>query len=143
MTYLPDINIWIALAVVDHVHHEPAVRWINQRLDRVRDEIAFCRVTQMGFLRLLTSPRVMGSDALTAAQAWGFVERLRKEKQITFAYEPLEFETKWREATRRRHPIGANFWTGASLLAFADTAGYALATFDRSLAKRAGVQVPA
>ena len=64
MIYLPDINVWIALAVAEHVHYEPAAEWLREPLDSSsKDEIAFCRVTQMGFLRLLTSPKAMGKDA--------------------------------------------------------------------------------
>ena len=56
MTYLPDVNVWIALAVSGQVHHRTASVWLEEAGDEI---ITFCRVTQLGFLRLLTNQRVM------------------------------------------------------------------------------------
>ncbi len=141
MIYLPDINVWIALAVAEHVHYEPAAEWLREPLDSSsKDEIAFCRVTQMGFLRLLTSPKAMGKDALTPGQAWDFLDGLRDEQKIIFVEEPTDLELEWRSITHGRHSIAAGSWTDAYLAAFAVTAGYTLVTFDRGLARRIGVQ---
>jgi predicted nucleic acid-binding protein len=49
MTCLPDVNVWLALTIAEHVHHAPAKRWFESQ---EHEQIAFCRVTQMGFLRL-------------------------------------------------------------------------------------------
>jgi predicted nucleic acid-binding protein len=49
---LPDVNIWIALAAEDHVHHVPARDWFAAQ---PAASVAFCRITQMGLLRLLTN----------------------------------------------------------------------------------------
>ena len=44
------------------VHHAPA----TVRLEEAEGEIlAFCRITQMGFLRLLTNERMMAQDVFT------------------------------------------------------------------------------
>ena len=52
MTYLPDVNVWIALAADKHIHHSVARSWFT----KVQDEkLAFCRITQLAFLRLLTN----------------------------------------------------------------------------------------
>jgi predicted nucleic acid-binding protein len=56
MTYLPDVNVWIALAAERHIHHLPARQWFNAIGD---ERLAFCRITQLGFLRLLTNKHVM------------------------------------------------------------------------------------
>ncbi len=42
-------------------HHQPATRWWRQELLPADDRAAFCRVTQLGLLRLLTNDRVMGA----------------------------------------------------------------------------------
>jgi len=47
---LPDVNVWIALAAEGHVHHVPAREWFPAQPDA---SIAYCRITQMGLLRLL------------------------------------------------------------------------------------------
>ena len=56
MTYLLDVNVWIALAAERHTHHRVARRWFSNLLD---EKLAFCRITQLGFLRLLTNRHVM------------------------------------------------------------------------------------
>ena len=131
MTYLPDVNLWIALTVAENVHHKPALDWIEDAAD---DTIAFCRVTQMGFLRLLTNSRVMAEDVLTADQAWRSMERIRRNDRVIFASEPPGVEQSWRGMTTSQK-TGANFWTDAYLAAFAQVTGYTLVTFDRSFGK--------
>ena len=137
MTYLPDVNLWIALTVGEHVQHEPAKNWFASVAN---DTIAFCRVTQMGFLRLLTNPRVMQSDALTAAQSWRLLRQLRTNDRIIFTPEPSELEPAWQRMTAAR-TTPANFWTDTYLAAFAETAGCTLVTFDRGFRKHKDVLV--
>ena len=51
MTDLLDVNVWLALADSDHTHHGVAsTYWMEQEAS----EVAFCRVSIMGFLRLIT-----------------------------------------------------------------------------------------
>ena len=58
---LPDINVWLALAFDSHIHHPDAKKWFDGLAD---DAICyFCRLTQLGFLRLATNPKVFGADA--------------------------------------------------------------------------------
>jgi toxin-antitoxin system PIN domain toxin len=127
MTYLPDINVWIASIYQLHIHHELARRWFDARTD---DTIALCRVTQMGLLRLLTNTRVMAEDVFTAVRAWRLIEQLRQDDRIVFASEPLGLERSWREMTKY-HIIGQNFWTDSYLAGFAQITGHTLVTFDR------------
>jgi predicted nucleic acid-binding protein len=51
MTYLPDVNVWIALAAERRAHHRVARQWFSNVQD---EKLVFCRLTQLGFLRLLT-----------------------------------------------------------------------------------------
>jgi hypothetical protein len=127
MICLPDVNVWLAIAVAEHVHHLFAKRWF----DAVEGaSIAFCRVTQMGFLRLLTNPRVMGADALSPSHAWRLLDALYEDDRILAASEPPGLDAAWRALTRTR-PAGASFWTDAYLAAFASSAGQTLVTFDK------------
>ncbi|HEY0758459.1 MAG TPA: hypothetical protein VGD59_04290 [Acidisarcina sp.] len=66
MTYLPDVNVWIALASNRHVHHQAAKAWFETLAD---ERSVFCRITELGFLRLLTNIHVMGEDVLTPERA--------------------------------------------------------------------------
>lgn len=129
MTYLPDVNVWIALAVPEHVHHGPARAWLEASADHT---FAFCRITEMALLRLLTNAHVMSGAPLTPAQAWNVRDAFLVNNRIEFAAEPAGFEREWRDLTESRK-TGANFWTDAYLGGFASAAGYTLVTFDAGL----------
>ena len=58
--WLPDVNRWIALAAEGHVHHVPAREWFAAQPVA---SVAFCRITQMGLLRLLTNSKCNGKSA--------------------------------------------------------------------------------
>src|SRR5260370_21928869 len=74
MTYLPDVNIWIALAAERHSHHGAAERWFKNLSDQ---KLVFCRTTQLGFLRLLTNRHVMEEEVMNPDQAWQAYRALR------------------------------------------------------------------
>ncbi len=131
MIYLPDVNLWIALTVSGHVQHRAAMAWLAEAGD---ETLAFCRVTQMGFLRLLTNERVMADDAFTADRAWRLLERIQREDRVIFSQEPAGLDRAWQKLTAA-HKTGANFWTDTYLAAFAESAGCTLVTFDRGFNK--------
>jgi uncharacterized protein len=131
MTYLPDVNVWIALTVAEHVQHSAAKQWFEET---VNDTIALCRVTQMGYMRLLTNVQVMAQDVFTADQAWHLLEQLGQDDRILFAPEPPALDRTWRQMTAG-HKSGANFWTDTYLAAFAQVTDYTLVTFDRGFKK--------
>lgn len=137
MTCLPDVNVWIALAVAEHIHHAPATQWFE---DSFGDTLAFCRITQMGFLRLLGNRRVMGEGALAASQCWKLLAGYLAHPRIQFAPEPTGFEDLWRAATGHDRK-GANFWTDTYLAAFAAAAGYTVVTFGAGLKQQRAARV--
>jgi uncharacterized protein len=59
--HLLDVNVWLALAFDSHQHHRPAVKWF---LGTPPASCCFSRLTQQGFLRLATTPRIMTPQAL-------------------------------------------------------------------------------
>ena len=136
-TSLPDINVWLALVSERHVHHRKAREWF---LELPPQCAAFCRVTQMGFLRLLTNSRVMREDTLNQKQAWEVYERLRRNSRVFFTDEPIELEDNWKRLTRAAFP-GQGRWTDAYLAAFALGHGLLLVSFDRDFGKMTGLQV--
>jgi uncharacterized protein len=85
----PDLNVWIALSSTRHAHHVKAVEWL-QTLDDVR--LIFCRYTQLGFLRLLTTEAVMGEDTLSQSEAWDEYDLWLNTGFVEFAGEPFEIE---------------------------------------------------
>jgi predicted nucleic acid-binding protein len=76
-SWLPDVNFWLALCSDRHEHHHVAAAW----LDSARAPLCFCRMTQMALLRLLSNPKVMGSDVLTPQEAIGIYHELRADKE--------------------------------------------------------------
>ena len=58
----PDMNVWMALSFQGPVHHHIARAWFES-LDGGDDaRLCFCRITQLSFLRLITTEAVMGKD---------------------------------------------------------------------------------
>ena|SRR5258707_12930729 len=138
MTYLPDVNVWIAVAYDAHVHHAPATAWFEAI---EADKIVFCRVTELAFLRLLTNPRVMtDKDVRTYSEAWTGLDTLYKDTSVGFAEEPEGLERAWRNNTHH-HNTGANFWTDAYLAGFAAAAGYTIVTFNRGFRRYKDVRL--
>jgi uncharacterized protein len=128
----PDINLWLALASRRHTHHPIARHW----LETVETaQLAFCRFTQLGLLRLLTTSAVMGPDVLTQRQAWQAYDRL-VAGSVLFLQEPPALEDRFRLLTRQLSSSPKE-WADAYLAAFASEARATLATFDKALASKA------
>ena len=128
---LPDVNVWLALGVPDHPRHRRARHYWHQESGR---ELAFCRITALGFLRLTTNPVVMGDEPLTVPEAWQAYQDFRRLPEVSFAPEPAgceRFLESWAtEATPSRH-----HWTDAYLAAFATEGTFRLVTFDRDFTR--------
>jgi toxin-antitoxin system PIN domain toxin len=123
--FLPDVNVWLALVSARHVHNDAAVRW----LERIGEgQLAFCRVSQMGLLRLLTNTRVMGVDVLAPSDAWRVYEEMMRDARVRFLAERGGLEAIWKGLTQGP-ATGA--WTDAYLMAFAQAQGLHVVTFDR------------
>jgi len=137
MTYLADVNVWLAQSYTGHVHHRSARAWFEESEN---DTIAFCRLTQSGLLRLLTNRKVMGDDVLSTLGAWKVYDGLLRTNGIVFAAEPDGLELAWREATEYPRS-GPNFWTDAYLSAFASAADLTIVTFDRAFRHHRGTRV--
>jgi len=139
MTFLPDVNVWIGLAVIEHEQHRQAIQWFESTSGH---SLAFCRVTQMGFLRPLTNRHVMQGDELSPAAAWRRLDGVYRAVGPLFAPEPELLEKTWRGITSRSN-AGPNLWTDAYLAAFAEITGYTLVTFDRGVSryKRTAVRI--
>jgi uncharacterized protein len=95
--HLPDISVWLALAFDSHQHHVRAVDWFRTA---ELESCCFCRVTQQGFLRLATTPRVMTPQALTLKEAWVAYDDLYRDPRVVFADEPDGIEPLWRVHTQ-------------------------------------------
>jgi len=131
-----DANVWLALLWNRHVHSEKARLWFEEASE---EQFFFCRFTQLTVLRLLTTEKIMGTDAKTMSEAWGLWDQIWADSRIAFLPEPDGLEKDFR--TRSRLPSRSpKVWADAYLLAFASVAGLKLVTFDRGL-KSGGAEV--
>jgi toxin-antitoxin system PIN domain toxin len=127
---LTDVNTWLALVAEGHVHHRAAREWFLSLGER---EAVFCRVSQMGLLRLLTQPAVMSGGALSPEQAWKVYQGLRHDPRVAFAGEPMGLESSW---MRLMNEAGSGkVWTDAYLAAFALGHQYKLVSFDHGFSR--------
>jgi len=133
----PDVNVWLALTHNRHVHHPIAAEWF-QGTD---DPVFFCRFTQLGFLRLLTSEQVMGVDVMSQRRAWATYHRWYEDARVDFHREPesAAMETWLEELSTRPRP-SPKVWADAYLAAFAKTAGLKLVTFDEAFGRIPALQ---
>ena len=128
----PDVNVWVALTLHSHFHHEIARAWFES-LDVQEDaRLCFCRITQLSFLRLITTEAVMGTDeVLSQRRAWDVYDRWFQDSRVFFLDEPANLDKMFREISRQARPA-AKDWADSYLLAFAEAADLSLVTFDRA-----------
>jgi hypothetical protein len=127
----PDVNLWLALNYSRHIHSRAAVEWYSAQ--DASSALVFCRNTQLGLFRLLSTAVVMEEEVLSQPQCWQIFDRWIDSGQAAFAQEPLGMESFLRANTRLNSP-SPKAWADAYLAAFAETAGLTLVTFDRALA---------
>ena len=134
--YFPDINVWMAAACQGHRHHSSASAWFASTND---GKIGFCRLTQLGFLRLLTHPSVMRGEVMTPTAAWRAFDQFAGDNRVTFYSEPEyeELQGSFRQLTTEKR-FAHQQWPDAYLAAFARVGGLVLVTFDRGLKALAG-----
>ena len=128
---LLDVNVWLAAAWARHARHPAAKHWI----DAQDDTLAFCRVTQMALLRLVSNAAVTGPDVRTRRQAWQLVQAVQSDPRVTFLAEPQGIEPVWL-AFSKRDDKSHLLWTDDYLAAFAQVTGAELVTLDAGLRTR-------
>lgn len=134
-TWLPDINVWLALTFDKHANHLSAIDWMNGLTE---ETVHFCRFTQQGFLRLATNVRAVGDQAVSMRDAWKLYDTIFADNRVAYANEPSGFEGSWRHLTQLSS-MTPNTWGDATLAALAITSGFELVTFDRGFGKFGGL----
>lgn len=123
---LPDINVWLALTCEDHQHHPRARQYWE---DESATQLAFCRVTMLGLLRLATNAKVMKNHPFHPAEAWKIYRDFVALPEVLFIPEPTGVEHQfgtWSEVA----DFSVTRWTDAYLAAFAHKAGCRMVSFD-------------
>lgn len=131
MRFLPDVNVWLALALSGHPRHVVASRWLNGVIDE--QEVYFCRVTQQSTLRLLTTAAVfapLGDPPLSNLAAWAVVDALLGDSRVSLrAIEPTGLAELWRAYSALSSP-SPKVWMDSYLAAFARAANATLVSID-------------
>lgn len=129
-----DINVWLPLVDQNHMHHAAALDyWHRQRADQV----GFCRISMLGFLRLSTQTGVL-SRALTNSEAWDIYRRYLAMAQVRFLTEPASLEQHLSALTLTT-AVPNHLWTDAYLAAFALAGNCRLVSFDSDFQRFAGL----
>lgn len=131
----PDVNVWIALTYRAHIHYTSAKTWLESLSDD--SELVFCRLTQLGFLRLLTTAAVMGNRVVSQAEAWDLYDEWLENGRAIYIDEPSSLEPTFR-AVSQSGQFSPKDWADSYISAFAQVAGLQLVTFDRALHRRTG-----
>jgi toxin-antitoxin system PIN domain toxin len=124
---LLDVNVLVAIAWPNHVHHAIARSWF---LDHRSDGWATCPVTESGFVRISSNVKAIPA-AVSPAAAIEMLVRLRR--QPGHAFWPDDVSLTDQSDVPRQRLISHTQVTDAHLLALARRRGGRIATFDRGL----------
>ena len=131
MLSFPDINVWLALAVKEHVFHPQARAWWEHDDS---EAIGFCRFSQIGLLRCLTTAAVMQGEPLTNERAWGVYEAFHQDVRVRMFSEFPALDAAFRRYSSLAQPA-PKLWGDGYLAAHAVSSNAQLITFDQGFGK--------
>ncbi len=123
---LPDVNVWLALAIEEHPHHEVAASYWTSHAGEAR---FFCRLSAMSLVRLLAHPKLMADKPLTLAKAWALYRRFAALPGVAMLAEPEALDADLEALLEPKLP--SRLFTDAYFAAVAGRAHVRLVTFDR------------
>lgn len=135
MPDLLDVSVWLALSAPEHAHHARALQYWRTEAD---ETLAFCRMTALAFLRLITNPRILGGAALDGGAAWGALETWLAQPGVELLAEPPGID-EWLARWSGDLDLRGGHWSDAYLAAFAAAGGCRLVTFDGDFHRYRGV----
>lgn len=129
---LLDSNVWVALCMERHKHHQAAMMWF----DGVTEEnsVRFSRMTQNSFLRLVTVKEFQKEDTMNNALALASYRAFRADPRTGWLDEPAGLEATWLKLAER-NTASPKVWMDAYLAAFAIRAGVRFVTLDGDFEK--------
>ncbi len=129
--FLLDVNILVSLAQRWNAHHQRARTWMELK---GRSGIATCPLTQLGFLRIVTSPS-FSSLSLDVPEAHRLLNAITSLPHHEFWPDDLSASSLNLSGVR-----GHKQWNDAYLLALAKQRNGIVATFDKGFAELARAQ---
>jgi toxin-antitoxin system PIN domain toxin len=132
---LPDLNVWLALASSQHIHHRQALHYREQL---AAEQVLFCTVTALGLVRLVSQPRLMGDAVKNAAEASELLAAFCRQPGVALA--PAEHDG-WDvfHHLMRQGNLPPRLCTDAHLAALAMANGWRLVSFDRDFERFEGL----
>jgi toxin-antitoxin system PIN domain toxin len=127
MVALLDVNVLVALAWPNHVHHTQAHRWFSARMPH---GWATCSIVELGFVRVSSNARAVPA-AVSPQEAAALLQRITALPGHQFWADDVRF-AEAPEVARSR-VIGHQQVTDAHLVALAVRRGGCVATFDRGV----------
>jgi toxin-antitoxin system PIN domain toxin len=128
MVGLFDVNVLVALAWPNHVHHEAALKWFRRQS---RQGWATCSITETGFVRV-SSNRAILPEARSPQDAIALLRRITALPQHVFWTDDLRFAES--SLVARSKIVGHRQVTDAHLLGLALRHRGRLVTFDAGIA---------
>jgi uncharacterized protein len=116
MKYLLDINVLLAAIWANHPQYTTADAWL------IGKSVAVCPISELGFLRISTNPKVIAAPMEDARKA---LEKFLVETKATRIADDLP--------ALASHPANSDQVTDQYLAALADRHGYKLATLDQKI----------
>ncbi len=130
---IPDMNLWVALVDKRHVHHARSQAYWEENYDQ---GFAFCRITMLGFLRVVTNPKAL-TQPKSPTEAWKLYRDISVIPQVVFLPEPLELDSSFQTLTTLGD-FPHRLWTDAYLAAFAMASSCRIVSFDDDFARFPG-----
>ena len=127
--YLLDVNMLIALADLDHVHHQKVVEWF----DAPGRDWGICALSESGFLRISTNPKA-GKHSIDEANK----VLARLTSRPGYRYWPITASWSVLAAPFAERIFGHQQITDAYLLGMAVKENGILVTFDKAIRFLAG-----
>ncbi len=129
MIALLDVNVLVALAWPNHIHHEMALHWFEKHRP---SGWATCPLTQSGFVRVSSNKQVI-PEAKTPAEALLLLRRITELEKHVFWMDDINLAHSDLIAPEKL--IGHRQVTNAHFVALAIRHKGQLATFDRGVAE--------
>jgi toxin-antitoxin system PIN domain toxin len=127
MVALLDVNLLIALAWPNHVHHASAHAWFGARAPL---GWATCSIVELGFVRVSSNARAVPA-AVSPQEAASLLRRITALRGHQFWTDDIRFAESPEVA--RSRVVGHQQVTDAHLVALAVRRGGCLATLDRGV----------
>jgi toxin-antitoxin system PIN domain toxin len=134
---LPDVNVLAYAFRRESADHDRYARWLSD-LVRGADDLALTETAVVGFLRIVTNPRIYADPAPTAA-ALAFVEALRGARRARWLPVTHATWTALAAIAGGDRQVAGNLVPDAWLAALALSHGSRVATADRGFARFAGL----